>query len=251
MADSYTEYVKRKSIVEANHPVIKYITNDNWMILCELNESQIKSLQNRSQIEFTICNDGFHSTAPFEFVDIDNRQYALIHMDKYVQNYLDNRFLSIELCWQSTEGFKIPLTAITTKEFFVVPIQYFTKGNDVNTPGLLVEEIDPETGVADYIFKPSTIYYNDGLYYYIDPAEFHQGQKVMLPDSFTMYTIELSETLEGVYNINKGYAQFRRIERITQNDEYCLIKNNTEYGLKQFDHIALDASDAIDSGIIY
>lgn len=251
LADSYTEYVKRKSIVEVNHPVIKYITDENWMILCELNESQVKSLQNRNQIEFTICNNGFHTSAPFEIVNIDSKQYALIHMDKYVQNYLDNRFLSIELCWQSTEGFKIPLTAITTKEFFVVPIQYFTKGNDANSPGLLVEEIDPETGVADYLFKPSTIYYNDGLYYYIDPAEFNQGQKVMLPDSFNMYTIELSETLEGVYNINKGYAQFRRIERITQNDEYCLIKNNTEYGLKQFDHIALNASDAIDSGIIY
>ena len=66
-----------------------------------------------------------------------------------------------------------------------------------------------------------------------------------------MYTIELKESLEGVYNINKGYALFRRIERITQNDEYCLIKENTEYGLKLYDHIALDADTAVDSGIIY
>ena len=251
LADNYAEYDRRKSIVEANTPVIKYITDDKWNILCELNESQRKSLSTHDNIEFTICEDGLQTKADFELINIDNQSYALIHMNEYVHNYLDERFLSIELHWQSTDGFKIPLTAITEKDFFVVPIQYFTKGNDNNSLGLLVEVLDEETGVADYIFKPSTIYYNDGLYYYIDPSEFQFGQKVLVPDTFTMYTIELKERLEGVYNINKGYALFRRIERITQNEEYCLVKNNTEYGLKEYDHIALNANDAVDSGIIY
>ncbi len=251
LADNYTEYESRKSIVEAATPVIKYITDDRWNILCELNESQVKSLSTLDTIEFTICEDGFQTSAPFELIDIEDRPYALIHMSEYVQNYLDERFLSIELCWQVTDGFKIPLTAITEKEFFVVPKQYFTRSDEKNNLGLLIEEVDEETGIADYVFKASTIYYDDGLYYYIDPSEFQYGQNVLYPDNFTMYTIELKERLEGVYNINKGYAQFRRIERITQNDEYCIVKNDTEYGLKQYDHIALNASDAVDSGIIY
>ena len=249
-ADNYTEYENRKSIVEANTPVIKYITNDNWSILCELNEGQVKSLSTLAKIEFTICEDGFQTASEFELITIDEHTYALIHMSEYVQNYLDERFLSIELRWQATDGFKIPLTAITEKEFFVVPVQYFTKGTD-NSLGLLTEVLDEETGAADYVFKASTIYFDDGLYYYIDPAEFQYGQRILIPDTFSMYTIELKESLEGVYNINKGYALFRRIERITQNEEYCLIKNDTEYGLKQYDHIALDAADAVDSGIIY
>jgi len=251
LADSYAEYEKRKSIVEAGTPVVKYITDDKWSILCELNEGQRKSLSNMDEIEFTICENGFQTSAAFDLIDIENQTYALIHMNDYVQNYLDERFLSIELRWQTSDGFKIPLTSITEKEFFVVPIQYFTNGNGENPIGLLVEELDEETGVADYVFKSSTIYYDDGLYYYIDPSEFQYGQKILIPDTFSMYTIELKESLEGVYNINKGYALFRRIERITQNEEYCLVKNDTEYGLKQFDHIALDAADAVDSGIIY
>lgn len=251
LAENYSEYDRRKSIVEADTPVIKYITDDNWSILCELNDGQKQSLSTLNEIDFTICEDGLHTKAKFELVDIEGQHYALIHMDEYVQNYLDERFLSIELHWQATDGFKIPLTAITEKDFFVVPIQYFTKGNEDNSLGLLTEVVDEETGVADYIFKSSTIYYNDGLYYYIDPSEFQYGQKILLPDTFSMYTIELKERLEGVYNINKGYALFRRIERITQNEEYCLVKNTTEYGLKEYDHIALDAADAVDSGIIY
>jgi len=215
-----------------------------------LNEAQKKSLGSLDKIEFTICEDGFHASADFDLIEIGEQSYALIYMNEFVQNYLDERFLSIELYWQTTEGFKIPLTSITEKEFYVVPKQYFTKGNQ-NQLGLLVEVIDSETGAADYVFKTSTIYYDDGLYYYIDPSEFSLGQNILYPDAFSMYTIELKESLEGVYNINKGYALFRRIERITQNDEYCLVKENTEYGLKLYDHIALDADTAVDSGIIY
>lgn len=250
LAEGYSEYENRKSMIEADKPVVKYITSDQWQILCELNEAQKKSLSTLEKIEFTICEDGFHASSDFDLIEIGEQSYALIYMNEFVQNYLDERFLSIELYWQTTEGFKIPLTSITEKEFYVVPKQYFTKGNQ-NQLGLLVEVIDSETGAADYIFKSSTIYYDDGLYYYIDPSEFTLGQNVLYPDTFSMYTIELKESLEGVYNINKGYALFRRIERITQNDEYCLIKENTEYGLKLYDHIALDADTAVDSGIIY
>ncbi len=250
LAEGYSEYENRKSMIEAEKPVVKYITSDHWQILCELNEAQKKSLSTLNKIEFTICEDGFHASADFDLIEIGEQSYALIYMNEFVQNYLDERFLSIELYWQTSEGFKIPLTSITEKEFYVVPKQYFTKGNQ-NQLGLLVEVIDPETGAADYVFKTSTIYYDDSLYYYIDPSEFELGQNVLYPDTFSMYTIELKETLEGAYNINKGYALFRRIERITQNDEYCLIKENTEYGLKLYDHIALDADTAVDSGIIY
>lgn len=250
LAESYSEYDNRKSMIEAEKPVVKYITSDQWQILCELNEAQKKSLTSLDKIEFTICEDGFHTSADFDLIEIGEQSYALIYMDEFVQNYLDERFLSIELYWQTTEGFKIPLTSITQKDFYVVPKQYFTKGAQ-NQLGLLVEVIDPDTGAADYVFKASTIYYDDGLYYYIDPSEFEIGQNVLYPDTFSMYTIELKESLEGVYNINKGYALFRRIERITQNEEYCLIKENTEYGLKLYDHIALDADTAVDSGIIY
>ena len=37
LADNYEEYENRKTIVEANTPVIKYITDESWGILCEIN----------------------------------------------------------------------------------------------------------------------------------------------------------------------------------------------------------------------
>ena len=56
------------------------------------------------------------------------------------------------------------------------------------------------------------------------------------------YTISKTDTLIGVYNINKGYADFRQISILYQNDEYSIVKSNTTYGLNVFDYIVLDAS---------
>ena len=37
----------------------------------------------------------------------------------------------------------------------------------------------------------------------------------------------------------KGYADFKQITILSQNDEYAIVKSNTEYGLSVYDHIVL------------
>ena len=39
-------------------------------------------------------------------------------------------------------------------------------------------------------------------------------------------------TLIGVYNMNKGYADFKQINIMYQNDEYSIVEANTRYGLE-------------------
>ena len=50
-------------------------------------------------------------------------------------------------------------------------------------------------------------------------------------------------SLIGVYNINKGYAVFKQINIIYENEEYAIIETKTSYGISLYDHIALDASE--------
>ena len=49
-------------------------------------------------------------------------------------------------------------------------------------------------------------------------------------------------SLKGVYNINKGYAVFKQINILSENDEYAIVETKTRYGLSLYDHIALDGS---------
>ena len=57
--------------------------------------------------------------------------------------------------------------------------------------------------------------------------------------------------LTGVYNINKGYADFKEIQILAQNDEYAIVKSNTTYGLSADDRIVLDAETVNDDELIY
>ena len=51
--------------------------------------------------------------------------------------------------------------------------------------------------------------------------------------------------------INKGYADFKQIIILYQNDEYSIVKSNTNYGLNVYDYIVLDASTVNDNEFIY
>ena len=57
--------------------------------------------------------------------------------------------------------------------------------------------------------------------------------------------------LEGAYNINKGYAVFKRVERLNTENGYSIIKKNSISGLSTYDHIALDATSVIEDAVIY
>ena len=46
------------------------------------------------------------------------------------------------------------------------------------------------------------------------------------PDSTETYTVSRRATLKGVYNMNKGYADFKQIEVLYQNEEYSIVKSN-------------------------
>ena len=58
-------------------------------------------------------------------------------------------------------------------------------------------------------------------------------------------------SLIGVYNINKGYADFTAITILSSNEEYAIVKSNTTYGLSEYDYIVLDASTVNADDFVY
>ena len=72
-----------------------------------------------------------------------------------------------------------------------------------------------------------------------------------MPDSEATYTVSKQDTLVGVFNINKGYADFKEITILNANDEYSIVKSNSEYGLNVYDHIVLKGDTVSDRDFIY
>ena len=101
-------------------------------------------------------------------------------------------------------------SAIAEKEFFLIPKDYVTKGNN-NENGVL-KETYTENGEVTTEFIATSIYYETDDDYYIDNSILELGNNLVKPDSTDKYTISRSATLIGVYNINKGYADFKEIQ---------------------------------------
>ena len=93
-------------------------------------------------------------------------------------------------------------------------------------------------------------YDSENKEYYLDTTLLSAGDVLHMPDSQETYTVSRKATLLGVYNMNKGYADFKQINILYQNDEYAIVKSNTKYGLSVYDYIVLDATTVSDDQFI-
>ncbi len=166
--------LRTSDMVSINTPIYKLVTSEVWSIILPLTDYQLEKIQEKDKIEFTILKDNFTTSAPLKIFQSssDNSYYAELIMDKHIVNYLEDRFLEIDLHLEAAKGLKVPLSAITTKDFYIVPLSYFTSGGDSDKPGLIKEEYDKDTGELNPIFVPVDIYYQDDTYGYVDANQF-------------------------------------------------------------------------------
>ncbi len=249
--DDYTRTsLRTTSIIDQDTPIYTLITSEQWKLVLPLTEDQYEQLNGKEQAAFTILEDDFKMTAALALSQKGSEYYATLTMNKYLSNYLDERYLEVELDFDTFDGLKIPLSSIVEKDFYLVPLEYLSMGADSTDTGLIVETYDSKSGEAKYTFTSTDIYFQDEAYAYVDTEQFSAGTYIHSSANSERYTLGPTNKLTGVYNVNLGYAVFRRIEILYQNEEYCIVSNNTPYGLSAYDQIALDGSTAVDQAII-
>lgn len=84
----------------------------------------------------------------------------------------------------------------------------------------------------------------------MDGEDISDGNVILKPNSSDTYTVHETSKLNGIYSINKGYAVFKQIDIIYQNNEYAIIRSDTDYGISLYDHIALDGSTVTENALI-
>ena len=124
------------------------------------------------------------------------------------------------------------------------------KGGDSTADGLLIERTD-KNGKSSTEFVVPTIYYETDDYCYIDSEKVQAGERLIKPNSTETYVVGTdTASLQGVYNVNKGYAVFKQIDLLYQSEEYSIVKTGTTYGINLYDHIALDSSKVNENDLI-
>ena len=167
------------------------------------------------------------------------------------EGYAQDRYLDIELILEDESGLKIPKSAVTEKEFYLVPEDYLTTGGASNNKGVL-RQTKNKKGDSIVEFLDVNVCYRDveNSMVYLDPGDFQAGDVLVRPESTETFTLSKTGTLKGVYNVNKGYAVFKQVEILCESEEYYIIEEGNSYGLSNYDHIALDGASVRENDIV-
>lgn len=241
-----SKYVKKElrstEKKESKAPVYKLVTSENWSIVTPISEEQYKQLSEKKRVRITILSDKLETTAGISFLEKNNKKYAVLSMSNYMSRYINERFIDLEIGSNSATGYKVPVTSICEKEFYKIPNDYITKGGNDNSYGI-VKLTYEKNGESKPEFIETDLYMRDDKYSYIDTATVKANDVIILPESSgkdNTYKISEIGTLKGVFNVNKGYPVFRRVEVLYENNEYALVKMDTSMGLNNYDHILIN-----------
>lgn len=250
--------------IQTGDSVYKLITSENWTLMVPLTDQMAAALAGRESIQVKFVKDGESQNGSLSIVNIGSQKVAKIELINGMTRYAGDRFLEVELVINTQSGLKIPVSSIVEKEFYTVPLDFLTQGDNGNTQGFLKQIGSGDSSSSEFI--DATIYRQvdaqgneitentqdtSGGLCYVDKDTLNEGDILIKPDSGETFTVGQVDNLQGAYNINQGYAVFRQIKILDQNEEYCIVEEGTSYGLRAFDYIARDGSTVSEEEILY
>lgn len=238
-------------IVAQGDPVYKVCGDEDWSVVIQVTEDKAADLEEAEYVKVRFMKNQTESWGQVSILHgTDGNIYARLIFNNSMVSFVNDRFLEVELLLHEETGLKIPNSAIAQREFFLIPESYLTKSGDADSEGILREAV-LENGETTTEYVPVNIYSIVDGECYVETEQLKSGDHLLQTDSMETYTVSKRATLIGVYNMNKGYADFRQIEILYQNEEYAIVKPNTSYGLRVYDLIVQDASSVSADQFIY
>ncbi len=244
--DLFDEKVTREApssgaLVSADEMAYKLIDDENWSIVVPMTPERATELEEAEYVKVKFLKNQYESWAHVTTLYNADSTFVQLDFTNSCITFAQDRYINLEIMLNQEEGLKVPNSSIITKDFFLIPKEYKMESKGSKDGGFMKETYD-EDGNLKTIFTDTKIYYADDLYYYVDTDTFEAGDRIIMPDNAgDPYPISRMDSLQGVYNMNKGYADFTVITVQYQNEEYSIIKSNTNYGLSEYDFIVLDA----------
>lgn len=258
-----TDLLTSKEIA-AGDPVYKVITSENWTLMVPLTDKLAATLSGRESVKVKFTKDGESQNGSLSIVQIGNQKAARIQLKNGMPRYASDRFLEVELVINTQSGLKIPVSSVVEKEFYTIPRDFLAQGDNGEGKGFIREVDGKSSSVTEFVdaviykevnSKGQEIGWGEeedtSGYCYVDKETFEEGDVLKKPDSSETYTVKETDKLQGVYGMNKGYAVFRQINILDQNEEYCIVSQGTSYGLQAFDYIVLDGESVKEEEILH
>ena len=247
--------MSNQSVVETGDTLYRIVHGETWRICFPITDKQLVRLARKPDLMVRFLKDGTTESGTLTFFENGTQRFACITFNSAMHRYIDDRYVDIELYTNNETGLKLPVSAIVKKDFYAIPESFITGTN--SEEAVVIKEVLNEDGSKTNEYIEVTLYagFIDSttgeVEYYVEQSDFKEGEILVAPDSDDKFMIGKTGTLEGVYCVNKGYAIFRKISIIDQNEEYCIVHENTSYGVSQFDYIVKNGNSIKEAEIIY
>jgi hypothetical protein len=249
--DASKEQFVNNTLLGNRDPVYKLITSENWSVVIAVDNDRATRLNEEGYVEVKFLKNQYTSWAKVNVLGGgEDKTLVELQFNNSMITFAKDRYLELEIVLDDETGLKIPNSAIVEKEFYLIPKEYAVKGGNSSQDGFMRETYDEEGNVSTEFIEVS-IYSESDTDYYVDTSVLRPGDYICKPDSADKYPISKVGTLVGVYNINKGFADFKEITVLSSNEEYSIVKSNTQYGLTEYDYIVLDAESINEDDFIY
>lgn len=235
--------------ISAGDPVYRLITDESWSVIVPLDEETAESLikDEVSSIRVRVDKDSESMWADLSVIQKEGGYYGCLDFDNSMIRYAEDRFLNIELILEDESGLKIPKSSVVDQKFYVIPEDYITTGGNSSSSGIMISKQD-----GSMEFTPVDIYdVSDEGEVCISRDNVEEGTIILKPDSDETYVIGKTRSLQGVYNINKGYAVFKKVKILCENDEYYIVREGEDYSLSNYDHIVQNGKSVNADDIVF
>ena len=240
--------LKNNAKVRMGDPVYKLIRDDRWSIVIPLDEDISKEMAELKSVKIRFAKDHETATAGFSIHTSGDMYLGVLTLDSSMIRYAEERYLDLELILEDESGLKIPKSSVTNKKFYIIQEDYLTQGGNTKETGVLVE-----TGEENPEFKKVNVYDRDqdsGMVY-LNTDAFDEDTLLVKPDSAETCVLNKTKNTKGVYNINKGYAVFKQVNILCESDDYYIVESGSDYGLSNYDHIALNGENVKENDVVF
>ena len=244
---STRQQIRTTEILKAGDPVYKLVTGNTWTLVVKLNAEYYDRLKDADSVRVTINKDNITYNASVELWDQGGLHFASLTTSRFMERYINDRFLQIEFNLKEASGLKIPNSSIIKKDYYVLPASVVTKGKQGNG---VIRQVTDQDGKVSRQFTGLGDYFTAEGKYYVDDSVVSGGDILMDHDNGGQYVVSSTEPVSGVYRVNQGFSQFRPIDILYQNKEYTIVSDTTSGGLAAFDHIVVDPASLGDNDFI-
>lgn len=245
--------LKSDSQVSAGSAVCKLINDEEWNIAISLSKDEFDKVTQNEYASFTINNSSRKIRSTYDKIEKDGHYYIVVSFNKYIAQYVNERFLDINFIFEESSGLKIPASSVITKDVYMIPVDYLTGGSGDSDLTHFNQVTYGNSGSTSIKQISPIIYFTDKRFCYVDPSSIDSDAVLQKNNSKETFSVATAAkyTMDGVLCVSRGTAEFRRIEVIVSGDDYSIIKPDLSYGISRYDRILLDGHSMKEGELIY